>query len=267
MGNEKMKMRFIMKEIMEKMNNMESDMVSTYQNNDHKDSFNNDQMMRMFTTMFGDNMNDKLDYSSKHDRKNDPIARISDLMKMFSNSRSKRAAGQAGVTTPSLDLGDRLVEKLNEQKREMEGKVGNLTCVLREMNDLDSNNKLDIHAMKKSLEHYTLPSPWFAQRYVEILDTCYEMATNLPSEIEENGIITGEDFGTVNLAEIKSFRQCRCKGETHLCMNQDIKRKLEENFGPLEDILSQTKLTEPQLFPLVLQLLHGEEMQYMVGDF
>ena len=121
--------------------------------------------------------------------------------------------------------------------------------------------------MKKALEHYTMPSPWFTQRYEEMLDTCYEMATNLPRDIEENAIITGEDFGTVNLAEIQSFRQCRCKGETQLCMNHDIKKKIESNFGPLEDILSQTKLTEYQIFPLVIQLLHGEEMQYMVGDF
>jgi len=263
---EKMKMRFMMKKMMEKMDNMGSDVVSTYSN---KDSFNNDQMLRMFNTMFGDNMNDKMDYSSKHDsyRKNDPMARMSDFMKMFSSSRSKRAAGQPGVTTPSLDLGDRLVEKLNEQKTQMEEKVGNLTCVMREMNFIDANNKLDIRALKKDLEQYTMPSPWFAKRYEEMMETCYEMATNLPSEIEENAIITGEDFGTVNLAEIKSFRKCCYKAETRLCMNQDIKKKIETNFGPLEDILSQTKLTEHQIFPLVIQLLHGQEMEYMVGDF
>jgi len=227
---EKMKMRFMMKQMMEKMDNMGSS-VNSY------DSY----------------------------RKNDPMTRMSEFMKMFSSSsRSKR---QAGEPNPSLDLGDRLVEKLNEQKRQMEEKVGNMTCVLREMGDLDANNKLDIRAMKKSMEDYTMPSPWFAQRYEEMLDTCYEMATNLPSEIEENAIVTGEDFGTVNLAELKSFWKCNEKLETHLCMNQDVKKKIEENFGPIEDILSQTKLTEHQLFPLVVQLLHGEEMQYMVGDF
>jgi len=268
---EKMKMRFRMKQMMEKMDNMGSSVVSSYRNDDHKDSFNNDEMFRMFTNMFGDNMNEKMDYSSKHNnyRKNDPMARMSEFMEMFSsNSRSKRAAGQpkAGVT-PSLDLGDRLVEKLNEQKRHMEEKVGNMTCVMREMNYIDTNNKLDLRAMKKDIEQYTMPSPWFAQRYEEVVEMCYEMATNLPTEIEENAIVTGEGFGTVNLAEIKSFKQCCSKAETRLCMNQDIKKKIESNFGPLEDILSQTKLTEYQIFPLVIQLLHGEEMQYMVGDF
>lgn len=100
-----------------------------------------------------------------------------------------------------------------------------------------------------------------------MVDTCYDMATNLPSQIEENAVITGEDFGTVNLAEIKSFKKCCSMGETRLCMNQDIKKKIETNFGPLEDILSQTQLTEYQIFPLVIQLLHGQEMEYMMGDF
>ena len=47
---------------------------------------------------------------------------------MFKNSRSKRDV--------DLDLGDRLVEKLKDQKEQMEQKVGNMTCVLREMNSL-----------------------------------------------------------------------------------------------------------------------------------
>merc|ERR1712002_855201 len=266
---DKMKMKFMMKQMMEKMgmDNMDSGMSSSFQRSNFKDNYNNDDMMKMFNTMFGNN-DKKSSYSmSMHGdnsyRKNDPMARMSEFMSMF-NSRSKRAAGQA---TPYLDLGDRLVEKLNEQKREMEEQIGNMTCVLKEMNYLDANNKLDIRGMKKDIEQYTMPSPWFATRYEEMIDTCYEMATNLPSQVEENAIITGEDFGTVNMAEIKSFKKCCAKGETRLCMNQDIKKKIEANFGPLEDILSQTKLTEYQIFPLVIQLLHGEEMEYMMGEF
>lgn len=268
-----MKMKFMMKQMMENMDNMGSSMSSSFRQKE-KGNFNSEDMMKMFTNMFGDKMEDKMDtyrMPTQQDsyRKNDPMARMTQLMEMFSTSRSKRAAGQTrdGLATPTLDLGDRLVEKLNEQKREMEEKVGNMTCVLKEMNYLDANNKLDIRGMKKDMEQYTMPSPWFAQRYEEMVDTCYDMATNLPSQIEENAVITGEDFGTVNLAEIKSFKKCCSMGETRLCMNQDIKKKIETNFGPLEDILSQTQLTEYQIFPLVIQLLHGQEMEYMMGDF
>merc|ERR1711879_1041652 len=49
------------------------------------------------------------------------------------------------------------------------------------------------------------------------------------------------------------------------CMHQDIKNKVESNFGPMEDILQETQLTEHEFFPLVMQLLHGKEMDYMTG--
>ena len=56
------------------------------------------------------------------------MARMSQFVDMFKNSRSKRDV--------DLDLGDRLVKKLKDQKEQMEQKVGNMTCVLREMNSL-----------------------------------------------------------------------------------------------------------------------------------
>merc|ERR1712130_95360 len=145
-------------------------------------------------------------------RKNDPM---SQFKQMFNSYRSKRQA------TDSLDLGDRLVEKLAEQKHQMEAEIGNMTCVLKE--------------------------------------------TNLPAEMADNSVVSGS-FGTVKLAEIKMFANCEMKGEMKLCMNQDIKTKVESNFGPMEEILEQTQLTEAEFFPLVMQLLHGEEMDYMVGS-
>merc|ERR1712203_932467 len=136
-----------------------------------------------------------------------------------------------------------------EQKRHMEAKIGNMTCVLREMNCLDASNNIDIQAMKTDMQKYKLPSAWFGKKYEEILDTCYEMATNLPANIADNSVITGQSFGS-----------------TKLCVNQDIKKKVESNFGPMEAILEETQLTEHEFFPLVVQLLHGEEMKYMVGS-
>ena len=41
--------------------------------------------------------------------------------------------------------------------------------------------------------------------------------------------------------------------------------KYKCNFGPMEDILQETQLTEHEFFPLVMQLLHGKEMDYMTG--
>merc|ERR1711915_364754 len=176
------------------------------------------------------------------------------------NKHSMFKNRQARAVQNNLDLGDRLVEKLQSQKQEMQEKVGNLTCILQELNYLDNNNKLTIFGMKKDLAQYNLPSQWFKENYENLLDTCYEMATTLPAEIDNEYIVEGE-FGTLNMAQVKMFMNCCHKGKAKLCMNNDIKKKIEANFGPLDDILNQSGLTEKQLFPLVRNLLHGQESE------
>ena len=144
----------------------------------------------------------------------------------------------------------------------MEFYVGNMTCVLRETNVLNKENELDVQAMKKSLQQYTMPSPWFKNKYEELIDICYETAVNIPAPIEDQYKVEG-DFGKVNLAQIKQFTKCCKEGKQRLCMNQDTKNKIESNFGPIKTILGETKLTEYQLFPLVQQMLQGEESEYI----
>merc|ERR1712168_1637857 len=102
----------------------------------------------------------KDNYRSSSDYKN-PMGRMSQFKNMFNSMRFKRAAGD------NLDLGDRLVEKLAEQKHQMEAKIDNI----------------DVQAMKRDIQKYTMPSEWFKNKYEHLLDTCYEMATNLPAEI------------------------------------------------------------------------------------
>merc|ERR1712106_1140809 len=168
------------------------------------------------------------------------------------NSRQSRALDS------NPDLGDRLVQKLQGQKEGMEEKIGNLTCILREVNILNAKNELSIFAMKRDLEQYNMPSVWFKKNNEALIDTCYEMATTLPAELENGYIFEGE-FGKVNMAQVKTFMSCCHKGKAKLCINQDIKQKIEENFGPVAEILQQSGLTENQLFPLVQDLLHGQE--------
>merc|ERR1719150_2541685 len=100
------------------------------------------------------------------------MGRMSHFKNMFNNMRYKRAAGD------NLDLGDRLVEKLAEQKHH-----------------LDASNNIDVQAMKRDIQKYTMPSEWFKNKYEHLLDTCYEMATNLPADIAENSVVTGDSFG------------------------------------------------------------------------
>jgi len=173
--------------------------------------------------------------------------------------RSKREAND-----DALALNDRLKEKIQAVFEEQQSKIGNMTCVLREMNVLNAENEIDVRAMKKDAEQYNMPSAWFKNRYEEIVDTCYEVATNLPAKLDEQEIVKGE-FGSVNMGRVKSFMGCCKTAKQKLCMNQDIKNKIETNFGPVEEILESFKyqITENQLFTHVNQLLQGSEDQYM----
>merc|ERR1712032_1272103 len=98
---------------------------------------------------------DRMDnYRTGSYRKNDPM---SQFKLMFNSYRSKRQASRrpqqpSRRTQPSdnLDLGDRLVEKLAEQKRHMEQEIGNMTCVLKETNALDASNNLDNNKNNKN---------------------------------------------------------------------------------------------------------------------
>merc|ERR1712020_622634 len=153
-----------------------------------------DSALDMFSDMF--DSSDRMDnYRSSSDYKN-PMGRMSQFKNMFNSMRFKRAAG------------DNLDEKLAEQKHQMEAKIGNMTCVMRELNVLDASNNIDVQAMKRDIQKYTMPSEWFKNKYEHLLDTCYEMATNLPAEIAENSVVTGDTFGTVKLGEVKMFTKC-----------------------------------------------------------
>merc|ERR1712215_142944 len=160
------------------------------------------EMMSVMEKMYGN------DYKGNKFNSND-----FDMMKNFDDKgykmpvqprfRFKRQASgntrPTDLTKPAQDLnrGDRLYAKLEEQKKYMESYVGNLTCVLREVNVLNKENEIDVPSLKKSLQQYTMPSPWFKKRYEELIDICYETAVNLPAAIVEEYKVKGE-FGEVN---------------------------------------------------------------------
>merc|ERR1712156_1102904 len=136
-GDSKMdKMRMMM------MSNMMDDYPSSSYSSD-------DSAFDMFSDMF--DSSDRMDYRSSSDYKN-PMGRMSQFKTMFNSMRFKRAAGD------NLDLGDRLVEKLAEQKHQMEAKIGNMTCVMRELNVLDASNNIDVQAMKSATRSTRCPA-------------------------------------------------------------------------------------------------------------
>ena len=223
------------------------------------------EMMHSMEKMYGNNYKMTEQDYNKFDNKDNKNFNYSPPQARY---RFKRQA--SGSTKPvdytkptqGLDRGDRLFAKLQEQKQDMEAHVGNMTCVLRETKVLNKENEIDVQSLKKSMEQFTMPSPWFKNRFDEVIDICYETAVNIPASIVDEHNIEG-DFGSVNLAHVKTFMKCLKEGKQKLCMNQDTKNKIESNFGPIKTILEETKLTEYQLFPLVQQMLQGEESEYM----
>merc|ERR1712154_663717 len=211
------------------------------------DKMDMSEMMHKMEKMYGDKFTmtgqDKYSMMKNFDQKDVKNFEYSPPQARY---RFKRQA--SGSTKPvdytkpatGLDKGDRLFAKLQEEKREMEEHIGNMTCVLKETDVLNKDNQIDVKALKRSMQQYALPSPWFKNRFEELIDVCYETATNLPASIVEEQEVEGT-FGVVNIAHVKTYMKCLKEGKQKLCMNLDTKNKIESNFGPIEKILKETK--------------------------
>merc|ERR1711887_491272 len=96
-----------------------------------------DWMKNKYNNKYG--MNERMDM--------DKFEKMYKMANFFKNFRSKRqAAGDA------LALNDRLKEKIQHVFEEQQSKIGNMTCVLKEMNCLNAENEIDVRAMKKDSE-------------------------------------------------------------------------------------------------------------------
>merc|ERR1712137_1296961 len=154
------------------------------------------------------------------DSKDDMMDKMKE--KMMAQMRFRRDADD------SLALNDRLKEKLEGQMEEHMNKISNMTCVLRELNVIDSRNNIDIAAMKADAQNkYKMPSEWFKEKYFTILDSCYEVAENLPADLDNMFNVPNQDSALKNVGKIKSFMSCCKSAKMKLCMNQDTKKKIE----------------------------------------
>jgi hypothetical protein len=273
---EKMMMNVMMKEMYQKnYDNMDSNShknmdFSMYSNSNGMDSeYDAEKMMdavkdRMMEEKIKNNMmmfklrqmkDSDSDSFSPFGQKNAYREKMEALLR-----RHKRDAPVDGaITLPeSLDLGDRLADKLKEEQRKMESNIGNMTCVLKEMGIINEQNELDFNTQKRTIEKFQMPSKWFKERILNDMEVCNKVANSLPTEAQKQFNFPGY----INLAKIKTFMKCCKYSKMKTCMYQDIRQKIETNFGPIDKILEQTQLTEEQLFPLVIQLLQGEESEY-----
>merc|ERR1711997_1035950 len=164
------------------LNRFTNKMVSMT-NNNHGHGYGHhdeDNMMKMMKMMMMKMMNshdshDSMDgYTRKMDYMNmDDMDMESMFSKMFKNMKSsRRAAPRSDDYSPmmkrfmggyqkrqaddSLALNDRLKEKLERLMEDHVSEMSNMTCVLREMNVLDTRNKIDVAAMKADSQNYNV---------------------------------------------------------------------------------------------------------------
>ena len=71
------------------------------------------------------------------------------------------------------ELGDRLSEKLQLQKAEMNYKMGNMSCVLKELRMVDDDMELDLEAMLNNIKDMNIRDSWLLQQTIEDTRTCY----------------------------------------------------------------------------------------------
>merc|ERR1712241_55050 len=232
---EKMKMMMMMKKMMDNKNHHED----SYKDYDYGNGDNVQGTYKRHDDM--SSMYKKMGYQNKI------ISNMDSMFRSMGQMRFKRQAGD------SLALNDRLKEKLEHMMKEHVEHVSNMTCVLRELNVIDQNNNIDVNAMKRDAEQYKMPSTWFGDRYEEILESCHQVAENLPASLQDKVLPSTYNGPMRNLAKMK------------LCMYQDTKKKIETNFGPVDQLLEgfNNQITEEQVFYMVNELLQGDDDQFM----
>merc|ERR1719382_497745 len=181
------------------------------------------------------------------------------MKKMFKNlmksmNRNKRAADDL------FELGDRLTEKLQQKTEEMKAKMGNASCVLKELDIIDQNENLDVSGMVQSIENGEwgkFEDEWLEKQHIKDCRTCATFAETIPKSVFAE-CAYGEKWG-----KIMMFFQCEKESKYKTCMNHDMKLKLEKSFGSLEDLEEKTGLPEYQLLPMTMKLLNEQMDMFM----
>merc|ERR1711915_20496 len=158
---------------MKEMMDRKEDNYESYGNMDMQSHRRHDNRASMFRNMFSENK------MEKYEKPEDDYSSMASMFRSMGQMRFKRQAGD------SLALNDRLKEKLEHMMKEHVEHVSNMTCVLRELNVIDQNNNIDVNAMKRDAEQYKMPSTWFGDRYEEILESCHQVAENLPASLQD----------------------------------------------------------------------------------
>merc|ERR1739844_618574 len=189
-------------------------------------------MKMMMKKMFQDKESDESPFGNMGSMKYGQQEDNQDQYKFFQNmmkamNRNKRA------TDDLFELGDRLTDKLKQETEEWQAKLGNASCVLKELDIIDQNENLDISGMVQSVERGEwgeFPDQWLKEQHIKDCRTCATFADSIPKTV---------------------FEEC-AYGE-----------KLGKSFGSLESLEEATGLPEYQLLPMTMKLLNEQMDMFM----
>merc|ERR1711945_46134 len=128
---------------------------------------------------------------------------------MKAMNRNKRA------TDDLFELGDRLTDKLKQETEEWQAKLGNASCVLKELDIIDQNENLDISGMVQSVERGEwgeFPDQWLKEQHIKDCRTCATFADSIPKTVFEE-CAWGEKWGRIMM-----FFQCEKDTKYKTCM-------------------------------------------------
>ena len=122
---------------------------------------------------------------------------------------------RAAADVPGEVLGEFMAEKLIEQSVKMQAKVGNASCVLKELRIIDANKKLDVNSMVESIENGEwgyFPDPWLKTENIKNCRTCATYAGSIPNTFFDE-CAYGEEWGRIML-----FLQCEEDAKYKVCI-------------------------------------------------
>jgi len=160
-----------------------------------------------------------------------------DISQLPSLWRTKRQASN-GLLSPDEEDIFKFIYKFKDFKSDMVSKMGNLSCVLKEMKMLTPEGDINIELYTSSVttpeegvdydvEGSALSDPEFRQKISDSYNDCYKLSESWPESSLDKSPIT-KIFGRHLV-----FFKCARKAETHLCGKAQILQWLEKLYGPL----------------------------------
>jgi len=183
--------------------------------------------------------------------------------------RKKRQAN--GLLNPSEEDKEEFLEDYMDFKHSMETKIGNLSCVMTQLEMLDAAGNINTDFFSyESVERMAgnTPAgsdPVFLKKFVDGCSDCYDISRSFPQKALDRHPMHKEH------GRHMIFFECMKKMETKMCSKFQIHQYLETMYGPMDQLpqmlnLSVDKYDATAIALKTLYNAASDEMKF-VDDF